>query len=260
MTDDAVELYHKGVACTRANDWEAALELFEQAAALAPNDPKIWRVLGSTAYGLKRWEMARAALTRVIELGEERGEVYGKLAEALAQLRQPAAAARAAERALSFPLNPGLKAYLHWILAYHKAQKGDDDAALRHFHAVVAVYPKKERSLHNLGILYSRRGQFADALRYLTRAAELMSDQPGAWYDLSRVAARAGEFETARAALERVFALGHDDPHTRLELATVLIALGRRKEAARHIRRALRFRMGRLTHTWACALLARCRG
>jgi tetratricopeptide (TPR) repeat protein len=259
MVDDVTRLYDHGIAHVRASDPGAALPFFEQAAVLMPENPHIWWALGMTAHQLGMWERTREALGRTVALGCVNGRICAKLSHALDRLGQPGAAAREAERALSFPLDPETQAYLHRALGYYYVERDDEEAALRHYQAAIALEPDEANAQHNLGILHLRRDRFAEAVPHLARAAELLPEDASTWYHLGRAARHAGDLGTARAALERVLVL-RDDPFARLELAAALISLGRGKDAARHLRHTLRSRLDRQSRAWACALLARCKG
>lgn len=259
MADDAKALYDRGMACVHEEEPETALTLFEQAVALAPENPHAWWALGMTAHWLEAWEQARDALARTVALGCENGRIRAKLAHALERLGQPGAAAREAERALIFPLDAATRAYLHRMLGSYQAELGDEESALRHYRAAVDLEPDEAIARHNLGLLYVRRDRFAEAVPHLARAAAALPDDVGTAYHLGRAARHVGDWETARAALERALDLDDNDPFILLELASALLALGRRAEASRHLRRALRFRLGRPARAQACALLARCR-
>ena len=124
----------------------------------------------------------------------------------------------ALERALE--LNPGLPSAIY-NLAYLDLRVGRENEALAGFERLIAqgrrpdgegVPPSmRAQALTNLGYLYARRQQHAEAAAALEEAVAITPEHAGAWLNLGQARRALGEPAAARTAFERAYALAPDD-------------------------------------------------
>jgi tetratricopeptide (TPR) repeat protein len=122
-----------GDALLALSDFDAALEQFQEAARLAPEDPDAVRRLGQALALNQMEDEAIAVFERLLALDSRDWSTHANLAKLLAT-RDPASALRHARRA--FELNPDdLRAQLN--LAEALALNGQRDEALRRLRSVL---------------------------------------------------------------------------------------------------------------------------
>lgn len=114
------------------------------------------------------------------------------------------------------------------------------------YQATLKLDPRHTGVLANLGQIYSDRGQWEEAYRYLGPARDLEPENPKRWFALSLACKALGKTDEARETAERALALlvsaAQRDPKNArswYSLAQVLLELERFAEAREAIQRAL---------------------
>ena len=177
--------------------------------------------------------LARAHLSRAVELAPRSGVAGALYAELLARVEGDEAAAAFVERAL--PRDPG-EPLLLLMRARLLHRRAGGAAALEAYRAV------EERGGARRSIIFYAHAAREAGERALARtlaevACERHGDDDGLWHLCGELRLSAGEEEGARRALERALALNAAHLHARYTLGLLLRAR-RPRAAARHLQRA----------------------
>lgn len=134
-------------------------------------------------------------------------------------------------------------------LAYLDLRAGHEDAALAGFERLIARSaspdgdpisdPLRAQALTNLGYLYARRQQHAEAADALEEAVSLAPQMASAWLNLGLERQALGAAASARQAFERAHALDPEDPAAIRYLAEARIKDGDHQGAAALLEDAL---------------------
>jgi len=140
-------------------------------------------------------------------------------------------------KALPFPGKIYLETFQRNEFTYGVAlfHRGYLDEAAVSFKQVIADKPKEPEAYYNLGTLYLRTDNIADARTYLDEAVKLRPDYPEAWNNLGMLTAQQGQADEAERNFQRSLAL-------RPDYATALLNLGnlyRRQRAFADAEKAL---------------------
>jgi tetratricopeptide (TPR) repeat protein len=94
------------------------------------------------------------------------------------------------------------RAALWNLLGIAESELHEYKAARQSFLQGLAAAPQSVSLNENVGFLYFRLGEYPDAKKYLARAVELGSNQPGVKFSLAASRLRTGELEKGRAELK----------------------------------------------------------
>ncbi len=128
---------------------------------------------------------------------------------------------------------------VHYNLARLEEARGRPEAAAAHDRAALALDPEAFLPHLTLGTRAARRGEWQQAHRLLTRAAELEPGSPETWSNLGGVYLAVGDPSRARACLERALALDPDNVPALHNLALLAARAGERERALKLNRRVL---------------------
>ncbi len=216
-------LNQRGVARTKTQRWDSAIEDFSQAIGLTPTESVLWSNRAFAYCQLSDWPRAAADLTRSLGLNSSGWRTHYELA--LAQLgagdllgyRQTCQRMAAAFADTTDPLTAN---FVAWTCVIGPNALDDWEPVLK----LARFAIKAEATLQNqntLGILLMRSGQSEEAIRLLLQIAAQMTEpdsQPNTspaytWYALSLAYQQCNENRKAREYLEKANSL------TNLELA-----------------------------------------
>ncbi len=117
-------------------------------------------------------------------------------------------------------------------------ERGQLKAAERLLKDVLKADPNQIDSLIALGVLSGMRGQLADAVKHLKRAAQRSPGSQAAQYNLGQALIRLGRHAEAAEALQQAVAI-EDQPQFHEKLGDCLRQLGQLDKAATHFSRAV---------------------
>ncbi|HEY0178265.1 MAG TPA: tetratricopeptide repeat protein [Dokdonella sp.] len=178
---------------------------------------------------------AERCFRRAHELAPREGDIALHLASARYQNGKHEEARQGYERALA--LDPNLTG-AHIGLGQIAMNAGDAGAAEHHFRVALRT-GEDGHALAGLGTLMIERGDFDAALRYLTRAAELVPNFALIQFLLGQAFARKGLTTFAAQAFEKALQLNPELHEAHPWLAEVLMQTGRPREAEPHYRAIL---------------------
>ena len=177
----AKDWFIKGYAAHKNNNYDAAIECYNKAIELDPNNAKAYNNLG-LAYrvGKKDYDKAIDYYNNAIELDHNYAAAYNNLGVAYRVGRKDYdKAIECYNKAIE--LNPNYaKAYNNLGLAY-KAGKKDYDKAIECYNKAIELNPNYAKAYNNLGAAYARQGNLEKAAEYYKKAASLGHEGSQQW-------------------------------------------------------------------------------
>ena len=194
-----------GTALIDLEEYDEAIEVLEQATALAPNASQAWASLGIAHLNAKRADLALAPLEEALRRDDSNQTAHRNYGRALIALKRVHRALEHYKQALD--RQPEMvEVRLEW--ANVLASTGRTRTAVSQYEAVLKRWPGSADVLNNLANTHVTAG---DRERAVERYEEALRHEPD-----------------------------HADAHA--NLGRVLVKLGRRDEARTHLREALRLR------------------
>jgi tetratricopeptide (TPR) repeat protein len=120
-------------------------------------------------------------------------------------------------------------------VGYAARAEGLYDEALIAFQRSLAIKANNADVLANLGFIYSERGQYADAEKFLRQALAIDGKHFPANYDLGRLLARLKRYNEALPILEFGATLSTSDPGIHYQLFLTYSRLKRKPDAEREL-------------------------
>ena len=138
-------------------------------------------------------------------------------------------------------------AFAEYNLAAIALQRDDKSEAIRRYDRALASCPEDDPThsqlsaglVHaNLGALFLRQDQFAEAEAHLRKAITLQDDLADAHANLGTILARRGDLTKAIVEYEKALAIPPEDAPCHLALASLFWRIDRKDKALAHYRRA----------------------
>jgi tetratricopeptide (TPR) repeat protein len=184
-------------------DMEQALELFERAVKIDPDNGAAWVGLAPLYLWLfdpPRVDEALAATERAVTLDPDNPEAWSRRSLALWWADNPGAGAQAWEQAVALGEdNPLIQAQIAGYLGI----QGDLEGAIEAQQRAVKLDPLYVINLHNLASYLILAGRLDEARVNVDKMLTLAPDQPGALISLAQIHLLQGRPEQARAAMDR---------------------------------------------------------
>jgi tetratricopeptide (TPR) repeat protein len=186
-----------------------AIEILSAGTKQLNNSAQLELALGVAYYGLRRFDDAAGAFLRTIAIAPGTEQPYMFLGKFLDQI--PARLPEVTKRFVEYEMaNPSSVAgYVRHAKALN-AQSIEIETARNLLEKALSMDERDAPAHFELGTVFDRTQQYADAAREFERAAELAPNDAATHYRLSRVYDRLGKTEAAKA--ER-------DLHAKLEKA-----------------------------------------
>jgi predicted O-linked N-acetylglucosamine transferase (SPINDLY family) len=263
-------LFRSGLLELQDGQPTAALALIDQAAAVAPQEPRHHIGRGQTLQALYQWEEAAAAYRRALRLEPGSTDALFALGVCLQQCRQFHEAAQAYRQALAIsPENAAALSNLGVALqalgrfdeavgalraavdldggnAAHALNLGIALCRQRDFAAADAVllqvskrHPELAEAAFNRGIALHGLGRLRDSIEQYRRALALRPDYADALNNLGNVHKELGEFGLAASAYEAALTVQPDFVAALNNSAGLLRTLGQIDQAETLLRRGL---------------------
>ncbi len=204
-------------------DFEGAVESFERALALEPEQPEILNNLASALNELGRWRDAADAASRAVIAMPGLLAAHINLGNALLGIDNVEQAAQSYRIALK--LAPD-HSDTHFNLGNALLRMGDADGALESFERAVANDPENPAKLYNVGNALLERGRLEDAADHYRRA---LSTSPGNTDILNNLASAyqfMGFEDKAVSTFRQALDQDPDNAELHFNLALALIQMG----------------------------------
>jgi protein O-mannosyl-transferase len=189
-----------------------AMEHFDAARAIAPNDPEPHNNLGNMLLRGGHLDEAIESYRRAIQLDPRYVSPLNSLAVALAMKGNYAEAATVLQRALRLDPND---ARAHGNLGNALRIRGDLDGAITHYRDAVRLAPSNASLHDSLGDALEAKGLVDEAVDQYEQALRIDAGDPAAHLGVGRVLARRGRREEAIAQLRETLRRRPDDADAR---------------------------------------------
>ena len=223
-----------GVMLIRSEHHARAAELFEQAAALEPEFPRVQYSLGVAHFNAGQFERAAEALARALESSPSDADLRRMLA--LAWLNSGSY-----ERAAEFLRDDGERAtnrslqYAYGVALVRSDRAAEAESVFAELLAANADWPELNVVL---GQAHAQQDDYDSAVRFLTRAIELDPRVAEAHSTLGDIYLRQGKLAEAETAL-RAELRSHPEDVRALYTLAVVLDLNRKTEESLVVLRSL---------------------
>ncbi len=167
--------YHNlGVALGSTMRQREALEAFQMAVNISPQNATYQVSLGGAYMNLRRWDESLAALNEAVRLDPNRGDTYNTLG-----------------------------------FLFDNTRRFDEALAANKKAAELA--PENAANFHNLGLTYMKLGRTSEAVEPLEKAVKMNPSYKNAWYHLSNAYSRLRRYREAVDSFTKLLALDPDN-------------------------------------------------
>jgi tetratricopeptide (TPR) repeat protein len=118
----------------------------------------------------------------------------------------------------------------------------DYDGAVAILKEVLAKNPTDSNALYLIGLSYSKKRMYAEAIDALTKVVQLVPEFPPAQFELAICYQEQGEKEKALGCYQRTLELDPNNPAAAYNAGLILFGLNRAEEALMDIERALKIK------------------
>lgn len=196
-------LHLLGITNIQRGDPAKALELFEQAVSLAPDNTRIHNNLGIALLALQRVEEAAESFLKATKLDPQFVDAHFSLGVAYQQLRRDKRAALQYRKVLE--LSPGRRDALNNLASIFYTQHMYDKAE-EIYREVVRLYPDAVEGVCGLAMTLEHLNQMDEAMELGSRLMTMEPDHPFVRLLRARLARRANQLTEARTTLEDLIA------------------------------------------------------
>jgi tetratricopeptide (TPR) repeat protein len=209
-------------------NYQAAFEIFHQAALLEPQNPQVLYGLGLAYFRLEKYQEALVHLNQALAIQPtyilalaRRGLVYK-------QLKQTQEAQVDFEQAIA--LTPqDAEDWRGRGIALDELGRYED--AIASYNKTIKIKPDDHSAWYNLGIALGNLGRYEEAIASYNKTIEIKPDDYSAWYNLGIALGNLGRNEEAIASYNKTIEIKPDDYSAWYNLGIALGNLGRYEEA-----------------------------
>jgi len=230
--DDFIAQYGFGAMLAADGDADAALEVFEHAAEVIPEEAEFYLLLGDGFMQVDENERGIEMFRRAVELDPKSTRAHMQLGRALTTDQRFDEALPELERAIKLDAR-NADAWQGKGLAL--ASLGRHDEAIKALQRALALDPEHLQALVVLTAAYEHSGRHQEAIQVGARAEELAGDDPDALYQIAQLYNGLQQFEAARAVIERVIDLDPEYTEAHMMLAGLAMHLGDTTTAMREV-------------------------
>lgn len=228
--------FNLGVMQTQQQRFARAAEMFESAAGVDPDFPRVEASLGVARFNAGQFDRATAPLTRAVASHPSDPGLRRLLAMAWLNTQEYEKAAELLRDDPERLKDPSLQ--FAFGLALVKSDRPGE--AERVFSSLVALHGDSAELSVLLGQAHAQQGDFTSAIESFRRALNTKPDIPEANAALGVIYLKQGRLKEAEVALRAELSLRPEDVQSQQNLAVVLDATQRSEEALRMVREVLK--------------------
>jgi tetratricopeptide (TPR) repeat protein len=192
----------------RTADWKDELTLFQKSVAASPDNARARASLGSTLYGLERYDEALNEFRHAVRVNPSYAPGWSGLARTEGKLGHLKEAMDAINNALD--IDPDNAVYYN-SLGMLQFQARDYMNAVGSFREVLQIRPRHLHARFNLGLALYQLGDFEGAVKEFTELENKDGDFQNAWFFLAESQLRAGNAEAAAESARHFLAVHSQD-------------------------------------------------
>lgn len=212
----------------RAQEFDKARVLAENAAKQLPENPSMWIMLGEIYHQLRRYDEAIEAFNKAITINPDNVLGYGALAEVQETTNDLVSAVQIYERLVQ--LNPN-SAGLYFQLGATLVRINDRESARAALVRTLELNPGFAQARYMLGNLYLELDRPEEAVRELSQYLEKRPGDARAQEVLAGALGRLGRYEEANALLQALLSSENAAAKHRVLSAALLLKAGKPNEA-----------------------------
>lgn len=212
----------------RAQEFDKARVLAENAVQQIPDNPALWIMLGEVYHQLKQYDEAIDAFNKAIALNPDNVHGYGALAEVLETTNDLVSSLEIYEKLVK--LNPD-SAGLQFQLGATLVRMNDREGAVEAFKKTIALNPGFSQARYMLGTLYLELNRPEESVHELATYIAQRAGDSRALEVLAGALGRLGRNEEALATLRAVLATESALPKHHVLASLLLLRAGKPVEA-----------------------------
>ena len=212
-------LLRQGRELVDLGDYSKAIAIYQQAARLDAENPRIFSGIGYLEARQGNYQAAVEFYQQAIGLEPNNADFQYALGYAMANLQNYPAAATAYRRAAQLDRkNVNARIGLGVVLFQQKDYSG----AFKAYQEAIAIDPKSWQAYSSMGLVLIQQGNFTSAVTVLEQAAKLAPKQAGVQLKLGTALLRSGNTSEGVAAFEEASKLEPKNPEVQLEIGEIL--------------------------------------
>ena len=213
------DLLRKGRELVDLGDYSKAIDIYQQAARLDAENPRIFSGIGYLEARQGNYQASVEFYQQAIGLEPKNADFQYALGYAMANLQNYPAAASAYRQAAQLDRkNVNARIGLGVVLFQQKDYSG----AFKAYQEAIALDPKSWQAYSSMGLVLIQQGNFVSAVTVLKQAAKLAPKQASVQLKLGTALLRSGNTSEGIAAFEEAAKLEPRNPEVQLEIAEIL--------------------------------------
>ena len=220
------------------NQIDPAIQKYEEARQLKPDDPRVLEALGTLYFEKGEYEKSAGFLKASISSDGKDPLTHFYLAESFVKTGSAQVAEEEYKTALA--LDPNL-VEAEYGLALLLEGRGDIDQAKAHYRSVTLKNPTHAGAFFQLGSIAYQEGDFVDAKQFFEQAVLFDPKMMPAHYNLGVIYMKLKDFEKAREEFKKAITLDPSNPAAFFQVAVAYEEQGFLHEAEAGYEEALHF-------------------
>jgi predicted O-linked N-acetylglucosamine transferase (SPINDLY family) len=205
--NDVETLINKSSTCNDIKNYVLALESLEYAIQIRADIPEAWSNKGIALNNLNLYQESIAAYNEALKLNPNYHEAWSNKSVPLSKLKRFLEASKACDKALS--LKPDYaEAYYNKGNALNELKHFDE--AIVHYDKALCLQPDYAEAWNNKGVALDAAKHFSEAIAHYDKALSLKPDYAEAWNNKGVALDAAKHFSEAIAHYERALSLQSD--------------------------------------------------
>ncbi|NNF98611.1 MAG: tetratricopeptide repeat protein [Desulfobacteraceae bacterium] len=224
----AGKLCREGFQLTMEGKYQDALQFYQDATEINPNDAMAWHGLGYCYNGMGQNEEAMKTYERAVVENPSDPGLHFSLARVYDDLGNLDAAEKAYSRVIAIePDNPAAHEKLGGLLT----RLGRYGEAILSQKQVIRLSPDSPEAFYLLGVMYERMGQYENAIDSYKTAVRINPEHVSAFSDMGALLGELDRLEEAIAAHIQVVRLSPDSVAAHYKLGVAYFRAGRKAAA-----------------------------
>ena len=237
--DDVETLINKGAACNDIKNYVLAIEVLDNAIRLSPEIPEAWSNKGIALNNLNRYQESVDAYDEAIALNPKFHEVWANKSMPLIKLQRFAEASAACDEALR--LKPDYaEGYYNRANIFYELKRYDE--AIAHYDKALALKPDYAEAYSNKGATLYELKRYGEAIAHYDKALSLKPDHAEGWSDKGNALGELKSYDEAIAHYDKALSIKPDYAEAHSNKGATLHELKRYGEAITHYDKALSIR------------------
>jgi tetratricopeptide (TPR) repeat protein len=233
------ELYLQGVLLYEAEDWGAALAVFDRCLQQNPQDDKVLFMQGNTLSGLGRFVEAIASFDEVLKNNPDDHESWYNRGNAMRNLGRLDEAIASYDKVLK--INPDFH-YAWNNQGVNLYELGRLDEAITSYDNALKINPDNNEAWDNRGNALANLGRFDEAIVSHDKALKIKPDSHQAWYNRGIALFELGRLDQAINSYDEALEINPDKSEAWNNRGVALGRLGRFDEAIANYDKALKIK------------------